>query len=45
MNFKVLGSNFIPWLRVFEHQGENCLGVVATPFGELGLRTCRLQAG
>ena len=21
-------SNFIPWLRVFEYQGKNCLGVV-----------------
>ena len=27
----------IPWLRVFEHWCENCSGVVATPFGELGL--------
>ena len=36
-------SNFTPWLRDFEHQGENCLGVVATPpLGELGLRTRHL---
>ena len=34
-------SNFIPWLRIFEHRGENCLeGVVATPFRELGLNYC-----
>ena len=30
-------SNFTPWLCDFEHQGENCLGVVATPLTELGL--------
>ena len=24
-------SNFTPWLRDFEHHGENCWGVVATP--------------
>ena len=30
-------SNFTPWLHICKHQGENCLGVVATPFGELGL--------
>ena len=28
MNLKEL--NFTPWLRVFEHQGENCMEVVAT---------------
>ena len=30
-------SIFTPWQRDFEHQGENCWGVVATPFGEVGL--------
>ena len=24
-------SNFTPWLRVFEHQGENCLGLLQPP--------------
>ena len=28
-------NNFTPWLRDFEHQGENCLGVQPL-FGELG---------
>ena len=38
-NYELEGtrSNFTPWLRDFEYQNENCLGVVATPFGELGL--------
>ena len=31
MNFKGMWSNFTPWLCVFEHQDENCLGAVATP--------------
>ena len=36
-------SNFTPWLPDFEHQGENCLGVVATPpLGELGLITIQI---
>ena len=30
--------NFTPWLRDFEHQGENCLGGCCNPpLGELGL--------
>ena len=32
-------SNFTPWLRDFEHKGENCLvGCCNTPFGKQGLR-------
>ena len=31
-------TNFTPLLHVFEHQGKNCLWVVATSFVELGLR-------
>ena len=31
-------SNFIPRLRDFEHQGENCFGgCCKSPLGELGL--------
>ena len=31
-------SNFSPLLRIFEQQGENCLGgLLQPPFGELGL--------
>ena len=31
-------SNFTPWLRDFEHPGENYLGGCCNPlFGELGL--------
>ena len=31
-------EQFYPWLCVFEHQGENCLGgLLQPPFGELGL--------
>ena len=39
MNLKVCRA-FSPWLRVFEHladRSKNCLGVVATHFGELGI--------
>ena len=34
---KATQSNFTPWVRVFEHRGENCLGVLQLPIGELGL--------
>ena len=39
MNLKNIQSNFAPVLHVFEHQGENCLGLFQPPFGELGLKT------
>ena len=32
-------SNFIPWLHVFEHRGENCL----LPFRELGLNSVHFE--
>ena len=39
MNLKGTRSNFTPWLRDFEHQGENCLGgLLQPPFGEQGLK-------
>ena len=37
-------SNFTPWLRDFEHQGENCSGgLLQPPLGELGLNRLEID--